>query len=149
MTGLRVHLEHGPETHLVSTDLVGGTLVEVDGVTGKVKPASAGSTAVLGLALGDAAAVAGAVGTTTDAWGRPTAGGLKPPNEVAVAYRGSWWIKNTSGGTLAYGARLIAGAAGIVVASGATPDARTIVGIVIEPSGIANNAEGRIRLTIR
>lgn len=149
MAGLRVHLEHGPETHLVSTDLVGGTLVEVDGVTGKVKPASAGSVVVLGLALGDAAATAGAVATTTDTWGRPTAGGLKPPNEVAVAYRGSWWIKNTSGGTLAYGARLIAGAGGTFVASGATPDARTIVGIVIEPAGIANNAEGRIRLTVR
>lgn len=149
MAGLRPHLEHGPETHLVSTNLVGGTLVEVDGVTGKVKPASAGSVVCLGLALGDAAATAGMVAGTTDTWGRNVAGQLTPPNEVAVAYRGSWWIKNTSGGTLAYGARLICGAAGTIAAAGATPDARTIVGIVIEPAGIANNAEGRVRLTIR
>ena len=89
MAGLRPHLEHGPETHLVSTDLVGGTFVEPDtGSPGKVKPAAAGSAAVLGLALGDAAAVAGAVASSQDAWGRYTAGALKPPNEVAVAYRG-------------------------------------------------------------
>ena len=59
MAGLRPHLKGGPETHLVSTNLVGGTLVEPDGVTGKVKPSVANSTAVLGLALGDAAATAG------------------------------------------------------------------------------------------
>jgi len=146
MAGLRVHLESGPETHLVSTDLVGGTLVEPDGVTGKVKPAVANSTAVLGLAQGDAAAVAGAIAQTTDAWGRPTAGGLKPPNEVAVCYRGSWWVKNTSGTAWTYGQRLYAGAAGIIqgtVTSGA------VVAICIEPAGVANNAEGRVRLTIR
>ena len=149
MAGLRPHLEHGPETHLVSTNLVGGTLVEVDGVTGKVKPASAGSVTCLGLALGDAAATAGMQSVTQDAWGRNVGGAMNPPNEVAVAYRGSWWVKNTSGGTLAYGARLICGAAGALAAAGATPDARTLIGIVIEPAGIANNAEGRIRLTLR
>jgi hypothetical protein len=149
MSGLRPHLEHGPETHLVSTNLVGGTFVEVDGVTGKVKPAGAGSVVCLGIALGDAAATAGMQAVTQDAWGRNYGGGLNPPNEVAVAYRGSWWLKNTSGGTLAYGVRLITGAAGSFAAAGATPDARTVVGIVIEPGGIANNAEGRVRLTIR
>jgi hypothetical protein len=102
----------------------------------------------LGIALGDAAATAGMQAVTQDAWGRNYGGGLNPPNEVAVAYRGSWWLKNTSGGTLAYGVRLITGAAGSFAAAGATPDARTIVGIVIEPGGIANNAEGRVRLTI-
>src|SRR3954464_166265 len=149
MSGLRPHLEQGPETHLVSTNLVGGTFVEPDGVTGKVKPAGAGSVIALGVAIGDAAATAGMVAGTVDTWGRNIAGQLTPPNEVAVAYRGSWWLKNTSGGTLAYGARLITAAAGAFAAAGATPDARTIVGIVIEPGGIANNAEGRVRLTIR
>lgn len=149
MSGLRPHLEHGPETHLVSTNLVGGTFVEPDGTTGKVKPSTAGSTTVLGLALGDAAATSGMQAVTQDAWGRNYGGGLNPPNEVAVAYRGSWWLKNTSGGTLAYGTRLISAAGGTFAAAGATPDARTIIGIVIEPAGIANNAEGRVRLTIR
>ena len=148
MAGLRPHLEKGPETHLVSTNLVGGTLVEPDGVTGKVKPCAVGSgtTVVLGLAIGDAAAVAGAVGTTTDTWGRPNAGGLTPPNEVAVAYRGSWWLKNTSGAAWTYGQRLYVGAAGIMTG---TANAGPVVGIVIEPAGVANNAEGRVRLTIR
>lgn len=146
MAGLRPHLEKGPETHLVSTNLVGGTLVEPDGVTAKVKPAVASSTAVLGLAIGDAAAVAGPQATTTDAWGRPTAGGLNPPNEVAVAYRGSWWIKNTSGTAWTYGQRLYAGAAGTVQGTVTTG---AVIGICIEPGGVANNAEGRVRLTIR
>jgi|KBSSwiStaDraftv2_1062776.scaffolds.fasta_scaffold1368746_2 hypothetical protein len=146
MAGLRPHLEKGPETHLVSTNLVGGTLVEADGVTGKVKPAVANSTAVLGLAIGDAAAIAGAVAQTTDAWGRPSGGGLTPPNEVAVAYRGSWWLKNTSGTAWTYGQRLYAGAAGVVQGTVTTG---AVIGICIEPAGVANNAEGRVRLTIR
>src|SRR5690242_20779159 len=112
MAGLRPHLERGPETHLVSTNLVGGTLVEPDGVTGKVKPSVANSTAVLGLALGDAAATSGMQAVTQDAWGRNYGGGLNPPNEVAVAYQGSWWVKNTSGSAWTYGQRLYAGAGG-------------------------------------
>jgi hypothetical protein len=149
MPGLRPHLEHGPETYLANVNILGGQLVEPDSTTGKIKPATAGSTACLGLAIGDAAATPGMVAATQDAWGRYTAGAITPPNEVAVAYRGSWWIKNTSGGTLAFGARLICAAAGAIAASGATPDARTVIGVVIEPGGIANNAEGRVRLTIR
>lgn len=146
MAGLRPHLEHGPETHLVSTNLVGGTLVEPDGVTGKVKPSVANSTAVLGLALGDAAATAGMVAGTVDTWGRNVAGQLTPPNEVAVAYRGSWWLKNTSGTAWTYGQRLYAGAAGIVQGTVTTG---AVIGICIDPAGVANNAEGRVRLTIR
>jgi hypothetical protein len=146
MSGLRPHLEHGPETHLVSTNLVGGTLVENDGVTGKVKPSAVDSTKVLGLALGDAAATAGMQAVTQDAWGRNYGGGLNPPNEVAVAYRGSWWLKNTSGVAWTYGQRLYSGAAGIV--QGVTTTG-SVVGICIEPGGVANNAEGRVRLTIR
>jgi hypothetical protein len=145
MAGLRPHLEHGPETHLVSTNLVGGTLVEPDGVTGKVKPSTLNSATVLGLALGDAAATAGAVAATQDAWGRYTGGGLTPPNEVAVAYRGSWWIKNTSGTAWTYGQPLYAGAAGIT--QGTTTTGR-LVGFCIEPGGVANNAEGRVRLQL-
>lgn len=145
MAGLRPHLEHGPETHLVSTNIVGGTLVEPDGVTGKVKPTVVNSTTCLGLAIGDAAATAGAVAGTTDAWGRNIAGQLTPPNEVAVAYRGSWWLKNTSGSAFTYGQRLYAGAGGIITGTGTG----VVVGICIEPAGIANNAEGRVRLTLR
>ena len=144
MAGLRPHLEHGPETHLVSTNLVGGTFVEPDGTTGKVKPTVVNSTTVLGLAIGDAAATAGAVAATQDAWGRYSAGGLTPPNEVAVAYRGSWWIKNTTGAAIPYGSPIYAAAAGAMAITGTGRQ----VGICIEPAGIANNAEGRIRLNL-
>jgi predicted enzyme related to lactoylglutathione lyase len=146
MSGLRPHLETGPETHLVSTNLVGGTLVENDSTTGKVKPSVANSTAVLGLALGDAAATAGMQAVTQDAWGRNYGGGLNPPNEVAVAYRGSWWVKNTSGTAWTYGQRLYSGAGGIMQGTVTTG---SVVAICIDPAGVANNAEGRVRLTIR
>ena len=144
MAGLRPHLEHGPETHLANVNIVGGTFVEPDGVTGKVKPTVVNSTTVLGLAIGDAAATPGAVTPTQDAWGRYTGGGLTPPNEVAVAYRGSWWIKNTSGGALAYGTPVYAAAGGAIAGTGTGRQ----VGIVVEPGGIANNAEGRVRLNL-
>lgn len=145
MAGLRPHLQSGPETHLASVNIVGGTFVEPDGVTGKVKPTVVNSTAVLGLAIGDAAATSGMQAVTQDAWGRNVGGALNPPNEVSVAYRGSWWLKNATGSALAYGARVYAAAGGGLAASGTG----SVVGIVIEPGGIANNAEGRIRLTIR
>ena len=145
MAGLRVHLEHGPETHLASTNIVGGTMVEPDGVTGKVKPTVVNSATVLGLATGDASAVGGAVAPVADAWGRYTAGGLLPPPEVAVAYRGSWWVKNTSGTAWTYGQRLYAGAGGIITGTGTG----VVIGICIEPAGVANTAEGRVRLTLR
>ena len=147
MPGLRPHLEHGPETYIANVNIIGGTFVEFDGTTGRIKPTVVNSTGVLGLALGDAAAfaTAGAMATTTDAWGRPTAGGLTPPSEVAVAYRGSWWIKNTSGATLGAGTPVYAAANGAI--AGTTTGGKQ-VGVVIEPLGIANNAEGRVRLTL-
>ena len=150
MSGLRPHLAGGgkPETHLAGVNMVGGTLVEpgTAGTAGKVVAAAANSVKVIGLAIGDAAATAGAVAQTTDAWGRPTGGGLTPPNEVAVAYNGSWWVKNTSGATWDYGDRLYPGAAGILTKTAGTGRA---VGICIEPAGVLNNAEGRVRLTIQ
>jgi hypothetical protein len=145
MPGLRPHLEHGPESYLANVNIKGGVFVEPDGTTGRIKPTVVNSSAVLGLAIGDAAGTPGMVAPALDAWDRYSGGGMTPPQEVAVAYRGSWWIKNTTGGALAFGARVYAGAAGVMAASGTG----SVVGLVIEPGGIANNAEGRVRLTIR
>lgn len=152
MAGLRPHLEHGPETYLVNENLVGGVFVEpVDATTTvkKVKKATAGSTRVLGLALGDAAAVAGGVAETTDPWGRPTAGGLTPPNEVAVAYRGSWWLKNTSGATIHFGDRIKCAAGGAFEKATLPADAALVIGVCIHQEGpVLNNTEGKFRLTL-
>jgi len=146
MPGLRPHLEHGPETYLANVNILGGQFVEPDGTTGKIKPCVANSLLVLGLAIGDAAATAGMVAATQDAWGRYTAGAITPPNEVAVAYRGSWWVKNTSGTAWTFGQRLYAGAAGILQGTVTTG---AVLAICIDTAGVANNAEGRVRLTIR
>jgi hypothetical protein len=146
MAGLRVHLEHGPETVLVSENMVGGTFVEPDpGNPGKVRKTVVNSTTVLGCVQGDAAAVTGMVAAAQDEWGRYNAGQLKPPNETALLYRGSWWLRNSTGAPMAFGSRVFAGAGGTMVATGTGP----AVGIVIEPGGIAAGAEGRVRLTIR
>jgi hypothetical protein len=145
MPGLRPHMEHGPETYLANVNLLGGQLVEPDGTTGRIKPAVANSAVVLGLCLGDAAAVAGMVAATQDAWGRYLAGQITPPNDVAVAYRGSWWVKNTSGTPWTFGQRLYAGAAGIV--QGTVTTGR-VVAICIQPEGVPNNVEGKIRLVV-
>lgn len=151
MAGLRPHLEQGPETYLVNEDIVGGTFVEPVDATStvkKIRKAAAASTRVLGLAIGDAAGAAGNVPETTDAWGRPRSGGLTPPNEVAVAYRGSWWVVNTTGATLHFGSLLVCGANGTIAAAGATPAVGTVIAKVIEAKGIAPNAEGKIRLLL-
>lgn len=153
MAGLRPHLEQGPENHLAGVDIIGGTFVMpgTGGTAGKVILATAAlNDTVLGLAIGDAAAVAGQAANTNDPWGRPVGGVLTPPNEVAVAYRGSWWLKNSSGAPFTYGQLLTVANGGILTALGAAAavDARTIVARCIEPAGVANLAEGRFRLLL-
>lgn len=87
-----------------------------------VIPAGAGSVLVIGVALHDAAIGA----------------------KASVASGGVWPLK--ASGTITAGARLIAGAAGTVVVAGATPDARTVIGVALE--AIASGAVGRCKLNL-
>jgi hypothetical protein len=152
MASVTYTLQHGPDTFEVSAAVTGGQLVEVDGTTGKVKPATAGSLKVLGVAATDA----NPVGTDTDtnyANARPHVAVYYAPVDVKVTY----------GGAAAFGDRLIAGAAGTVVPYVATDVTASptetlieggiskvvqIVGICTEPGGVANGAKGRVRLTV-
>jgi len=92
-----------------ATPVVGGRLVESSTPGDRIAvPASAGSLTVKGVALYDQV-----VG-----------------KKVAVAR--DQVLPVVASGAIAAGVKLIAGAAGVVVAAGATPDARTIVGEALE-----------------
>lgn len=145
MAGIRPVFEKGPITFLANVNIAGGQLVEPDAATGRIKPATADSTAVLGVATGDASAFGYANSDTTDAWGNTVVNAHYPPNEVAVAYQGVWKLKNGSGATIAFGALVASNGSGEVKALGAGAFG-TVIGRCLEPNGIAAGAKGKILL---
>jgi hypothetical protein len=94
----------------------GGLLTEGAAGDRVVRTAQASSVLCLGVALWDAAAAA----------------------QVSVAMDGVWML--TASGAIGAGNKIICGAAGVAVVSGATPDARTLVGKAI--ADIANAQQG-------
>ena len=137
MASVTYTLQHGPDTFEVSAAVTGGQLVEVDGTTGKVKPATAGSLLVLGVAATDA----NPVGTDTDtnyANARPHVAVYYAPVDVKVTYSTA----------TAFGERLQAAANGQVTEITVDGDPRLVVGVCTEPGGVAAGAKGRMRLTV-
>ena len=124
-------LQHGPKTFKVNVTVAGGQLVEPDGTTGKVKPATAGSLKVLGVALLDA---------SPDGSGNNLSFGTnRPETSVARACE----VRVTYAANAAFGAKLIAGVTGQVTPAGATPDALTVIGQCTEPAGVLAGAVAR------
>lgn len=103
--------------------ILGGQIVELvtGGAERRVQPAGAGSNLVVGVAMYDAAT-----------------NGI-----LTVATEGVWLLTATAAAITA-GQRVIAGAAGLVVAAGATPDARQLIGFAI--GDIASGGVGPIKL---
>lgn len=138
MSGVPYTLQHGPDTVEVSAAVTGGMLVEVDGTTGKVKPAAANSTDVIGVVANDA----NPAGTDTDtnyANQRPHVAVYYAPVDIKVTYAGA--------GT--FGQKLVAAANGQVTPyTAGTSTFDQIVGICTEPGGVAAGAKGRMRLTV-
>lgn len=135
----------GPKTFTPTENILGGQLVEAR-AAGRIGVAAAGSLKVLGVALTDAQSPDAVVTTpTTGADGRPVLNTTSLPTKVAVAY-GDTEVKVTYSAAATFGDKLVATAAGKVGPAGATPDARTIVGICTEPAGVAANARGLARL---
>lgn len=128
----------GPASYEVSAAVTAGQLVMPDGTTGKVKPATAAATTVLGVARDDAAP-AGSGSSTNFATLRP---------EVAV-YAAPYEVKVTASADVDFGEKVVVGSvAGQVapVATAAATDATTVVGYCTEPGGIVSGAKGRIKL---
>lgn len=124
-------LQHGPKTFKVNVTVTGGQLVEPDGTTKKVKPATAGSKLVLGVALLDA---------SPDGSGNNLSFGTnRPETSVARACE----VRVTYAADTAFGAQLIAAATGQVTPAGATPDATTLVGQCTEPNGVTAGSVAR------
>ncbi|MBF6289311.1 hypothetical protein [Nocardia cyriacigeorgica] len=137
MAGIAQVTQGGPKTFTPADNevILGGKLVEAR-AGGRIGIAAAGSTKVLGVALTDALAPEDFPGANgTDALGRPVISAAPVPTSVAVAYGGAE-VKVTYSANAAFGDKLVATAAGTVAPAGATPDARTIVGVCTEPAGV-------------
>lgn len=155
MAGLRPRFEKGPITFRTTTvanggNVKGGTFVEFDGTTGRIKAAAADSGGVLGLAIGDAAASDFSNADTTDTWGNTIVNAQIPPNEVSVAWRGVWDVE-VVGATLNPGALVAVGANGKAkpwanAAAGAASNAHTIVGRCVSEAPVAVGQKARILL---
>lgn len=148
MPGIKAVFDKGPLTFSATTvanggNILGGTLVEPDGTTGRIKTAAADTTKCLGVALGDAAASDFSNADTTDTWGNTVVNATTPPNEVAVAYQGVFKLKAT--GAIAFGDLVAVAASGTVKTIGAGAFG-TVIGRCVEPGGIANAARGKILL---
>jgi hypothetical protein len=133
MPGRFAMLATGPDTVEVSVAVTGGQLLEPDSTTGKVKPATAGSAKVLGVAIDD---------------GTPRASvdfGTHRP-EIGVAY-GPCDIKVKYAANCAWGVLLVAAATGQVTPyTAGTSTHDQIVGRCTEPAGVTATNEGRMRL---
>jgi hypothetical protein len=79
--------------------------------------------------------------------GVPVAVNAAPlPAQVAVANNGVWRL--TALTAVTFGARVIVATNGQIAAAGAAPDARSVIGICVEPNGIGAGATGAVLLTI-
>lgn len=133
MGGIIPKFESGPVTYEVNAVVRGGRLVEPDGVTAKVKHATAASTKVLGVATTDALPTSAA--PTTDQFGNQVI--TMEPIDKFTAVGGNGRIYPVEyAANAAFGDWLIAAADGKVTPAGAAPDARTIVGQCREPGGV-------------
>lgn len=136
MSGVNPVLWDGPDTMPVNVAVTGGQLVMPDSTTGKVKPATAGATTVLGVALADAAPTS-SQSPTNFSTARP---------DVAVAY-GDIDVRVTYAANSAWGVKLMAAANGQVTPYVAGT-ADMIVGICAEPAGVSSGSVGRMRLCV-
>lgn len=115
----------------VSVAVTAGQLVEPDSTTGLVKPATAGSKAVLGYAV-----TAGTPDGTT-----PVLTFVQQPSRITVERGCIAWV--TFAADTLFGAKLISAASGQVTPAGTTPDATTLVGQCFEPGGVLAGGVGR------
>lgn len=154
MPGLLPTFDKGPLTFAATTvanggNIKGGMLVEPDGTTGRIKPATANSAKCLGVAMGDASASDYANADTTDTWGNTMVNAQYPPNEVAVAYQGVFKLKVAAATATVNFGDVVKCAANGEIQVGSQGGAATfdvVVGRCVEPLGIVAGARGKILL---
>lgn len=155
MPGIRPVFEKGsPLTFGATTvanggNMKAGIMVEPDGTTGKIKPATAGTVKCLGVLVTNTAASNYGVTDGADAWDNPVIDNSHQyPVQAAVAASGVWKLKVT--GAVAFGQRVKCGANGSIVpdSAGGAATLGQLIGQCVEPGGIADGARGRIRLGV-
>jgi hypothetical protein len=130
--------------------IYGGQVVEgfTDGARGgRIRPAGAGSTRHLGVAVTDARSpedVTAALGTPGTVDGRPLVNFAPFPTNVTVVASGIE-VPVVYAAAANFGDELICAANGQVTPAGATPDSRTIVGKCTAPAGVGAGTVGLMR----
>jgi len=148
MSGVPIHLKHGPASYVPAEPILGGQLVEAR-PNARIGVAAAGSTTVVGVALFDGEAPEAIASGTTVVNGRPLLiAGFTPPL-VAVAYGGAE-VPVTYSAACTFGQRVVTTALGQVGPAGATPAVGAIVGICTDPNvaGVAAGAVGLMRTLV-
>lgn len=130
--------------------ITGGQVVEAapTGTPGRIRPAAAGSTRWIGVAITDAHSpedVNTALGAAGTIGGRPLVNMAPFPTNVAVVSSGAEVPVVFTTAAL-FGDALVCTANGQVGPAGATPDARTIIGKCTAPNGVGAGTVGLMRI---
>jgi hypothetical protein len=133
------YYKDGPMNKQVSTLVYGGQLVQpTTNTTGTtdftVKPATAGSIIILGVAGADANILTAQTGSP-NTYGQPQIDISVLTDYVAVYYTVDIWVWYS--GAVPEGQKLISGANGTVVTAGVSPAADVTAGICTQPGGIS------------
>ncbi|MGN7134567.1 hypothetical protein ACTHQY_14975 [Rhodococcoides corynebacterioides] len=134
MPGIPMTFQKGQRTFTPVEAILGGQLVE--GRTGGIGVAAAGSVRVVGVAIADAQPPSALVTTPQTVNGRSVLDAAPLATSVTVVSAGTE-VPVKYSANAAFGDKLVATAGGTVAPAGATPDARTIVGKCTEPGGVA------------
>jgi len=130
MSGVRPRLSHvGPNTYTATAAIKGGQVGEA--FNGGIRPCSAGSLLVLGVAETDAKPWVDPVSVDADGFDVVNANPL--PTETVAGF-GRYVVTYTA--NAAFGQALQAGAAGAVTPVAADVDPRLVIGYCDEPGGV-------------
>jgi hypothetical protein len=138
MTSVVPRFQTGPRTYTVAETVDGGQLVEAR-TGGLVGVAAAASATVLGVALKPAALPA----THTSGTPLDVATAVGSPVTVPVA-SGPCSVPVKYAATVAFGARLAAGATGQVTTASTNP----VIGYCDEPGGVTSGNVGLVKLLV-
>lgn len=147
MSAVPMKFKTGPTSYTPAELILGGQVVEARAAS-RVGVAAAGSLKALGVAVVDSINPEAVVTDSVVVNGRPTLNAAILPTVCPVAHSGID-VPVTYAAAAAFGDKLICAANGQVappvLAAGATPDARAIVGTCSAPAGVAAGAVGLVR----
>lgn len=138
MPGIQYKFQHGPTTHQAAAPIVGGQVVVPDPTDDTlIRPAGAGATNVIGVALNDALP-AGSDDDLVYSTVRPDVALANSPMVVPVVFAAA----------ATYGDHVVAADAGQVTPATAAVDSRLIIGKVVDKGDVPANGVAHIRLNV-